>query len=210
MSDTFKEPLHKHWEAIYQNKKHKEISWHQTHSTISLDWILHYTDKNSAIIDVGSGVSVLADNLLEQGYDNLSLLELSPTAIQTVKARLKNDKVTFYNQNILNFETDKRFNLWHDRAVFHFLTDEKDQQDYLSKLKQYLQKDGYFLLSTFALTGPKQCSALDIVQYDSDKITRLLGDDFKLLKTSHEKHPSPNGKTQDFNYFLLQKTNALQ
>ncbi|SMM98508.1 SAM-dependent methyltransferases [uncultured Candidatus Thioglobus sp.] len=202
MSDTLK-----HWDAIYQNKNHKTLSWHQTQATISLDWILDFSDKNSAIIDVGAGVSVLVDNLLAQGYDNLSLLEISPAAIQIVQKRLKNhaEKIDFYNQNILDFQTDSKFDLWHDRAVFHFLTNSKDQQIYLSKLKQYLKKDGYFLLSTFAPTGPKQCSELNIVQYDTNKITQLLSNDFKLVKTSHEKHPHPNGKTQDFNYFLLQK-----
>ena len=115
-----------HWDKVYQSKDHNQVSWHQTHSTISFEWILKHTQKNDSIIDVGSGVSILADNLLDEGYTHLSLLELSPTAIQTTKDRLKahTSKVNFYNENILNFQSDTQFDLWHDRAVFHFLTNE--------------------------------------------------------------------------------------
>lgn len=196
-----------HWDKVYQSKNHTQVSWHQDHATLSFDWILKYTQKNDAIIDVGTGVSILADNLLDEGYTDLSLLELSPAAIKATQERLKThtDEVSFYNENILNFQSDTQFDLWHDRAVFHFLTNEKDQKIYLNKLNQYLKPQGYFLLATFAPTGPKSCSELDIVQYDKDKITQLLGEKFKLIKTTSEAHPHPNGSTQDFNYFLLQK-----
>jgi 2-polyprenyl-3-methyl-5-hydroxy-6-metoxy-1,4-benzoquinol methylase len=168
---------------------------------------LAYTDKNANIIDVGSGVSILADNLLDEGYTHLSLLELSLTAIQATKERLKSysNRVNFYNENILDFETDTQYDLWHDRAVFHFLTDEQEQQTYIKKLNQYLKPKGFFVLATFAPTGPKQCSDLNIVQYDTDKIVPLLGNNFTLIKTTSETHPHPNGSTQDFNYFLFQK-----
>jgi len=202
MTDTLS-----HWDKVYQSKNHTQVSWHQDHATLSFDWILKHTKHNDSIIDIGSGVSILADNLLDKGYTHLSLLELSPTAIQATQERLKShtSKVNFYNENILNFQSDTQFDLWHDRAVFHFLTDEKDQQTYLNKLNQYLKPQGYFLLATFAPTGPKQCSELDIVQYDKDKITQLLGESFNLIKTTSETHPHPNGSTQDFNYFLFQK-----
>jgi len=196
-----------HWDTIYQSKDHAKVSWHQDHSTLSFDWILKYTQKTDSIIDVGSGVSILADNLLDEGYVHLSLLELSPAAIQTTKDRLKTyaEKVNFYNENILDFQSNTQFYLWHDRAVFHFLTNKKDRQTYINKLNQYLNPQGYFLLATFAPTGPRQCSELDIVQYDKDKIIQLLGNDFTLIKTMPETHLHPNGSTQDFNYFLLQK-----
>ncbi len=202
MTDTLS-----HWDKVYQSKDHTQVSWHQDHATLSFDWILKYTQKNDAIIDVGAGVSILADNLLDEGYADLSLLELSPTAIKATQERLKahTAKVSFYNKNILNFQPDTQFDLWHDRAVFHFLTNKKDQKTYIEKLSQYLKSQGYFLLATFAPTGPKQCSELDIVQYDKDKITQLLGEGFRLIKTTSETHPHPNGSTQDFNYFLFQK-----
>ncbi len=202
MTDTLS-----HWDKVYQSKDHTQVSWHQDHATLSFDWTLKYTQKNDTIIDVGAGVSILADNLLDEGYTDLSLLELSPTAIKATQERLKThtNEVSFYNENILNFQSDTQFDLWHDRAVFHFLTNKKDQKTYISKLNQYLKPQGYFLLATFAPTGPKQCSELDIVQYDKDKITQLLGKGFRLIKTTSETHPHPNGSTQDFNYFLFQK-----
>ena len=196
-----------HWDKVYTTKVHEQVSWHQSHATISLDWILEVTQPNDAIIDVGCGVSVLADNLLDEGYSNLALLELSTTALEATQKRLESnlDKVRFYNQNILEFSSKKRFKLWHDRAVFHFLTDANDQQIYLQKLYDYLQQDGFFLLATFATDGPTQCSELHIVQYNAEKITQLLGERFKLIKTTAESHPNPNGGVQKFNYFLLQK-----
>ena len=196
-----------HWDTIYTSKNHDKVSWYQAQATISLDWILDVTNKNNTIIDVGAGTSVLADNLLERDYQHLFLLEISSNAIQTMKNRLENylHRVHFYNENVLMFQAEIQFDLWHDRAVFHFLTDKKDQKTYLEKLRQQLKSGGYFLLATFAPTGPKQCSELNIVQYDVDKITQLLGNDFKLIKTTSETHPHPNGTTQDFNYFLLQK-----
>ncbi|BBB24180.1 conserved hypothetical protein [Isorropodon fossajaponicum endosymbiont JTNG4] len=127
------------------------MSWHQAQSTISLDWILEFTNKNDAIIDVGCGVSVLVDNLIDK--------------------RLKDHtkKVYFHHENILEFNSNHQFSLWHDRTVFHFLTDEKDQKSYIKKLTKQVKKDGYFLLSTFSPNGPKLCSELNIVQYDVKK-----------------------------------------
>ncbi len=196
-----------HWDNVYKTKNHHQVSWHQDHSTISYDWILKNTNTQDAIIDVGCGVSILADNLLQENYQDISLLELSTKALDTTKQRLKNhqDKLSFHNTNILDLDIDKTFKLWHDRAVFHFLTKHEDQQKYLEKLKIHLQDQGFFLLATFAPDGPKECSELDIVQYDTDKITNLLGNDFKLIKTTNEKHPHPNGSIQSFNYFLFQK-----
>lgn len=197
-----------HWNNIYKTKKLTNLSWHQNHSTISLKWLLQITNKNDTIIDIGSGVSTLVDNLLDAGFVNLSLLEISKTAIKTSKNRLKNKpcQPTFYQQNILDFTTKKKFDVWHDRAVFHFLIDKKDQETYLQKLNQYLKIGGYFILATFSPQGPKSCSNLEIVQYDLDKITRLLGLNFKLIKTTAEQHPNPNGGTQNFNYFLFTKS----
>jgi 2-polyprenyl-3-methyl-5-hydroxy-6-metoxy-1,4-benzoquinol methylase len=204
MTDNFS-----HWDKVYKTKDHTQVSWHQDHSTISFDWILEFANKEDAIIDVGCGVSILADNLLAQGFSKISLLELSTTAIETLKTRLKksSDKLSFYNENILDFQPNSTFKLWHDRAVFHFLTSPKDQKIYLKKLNQYLQKDGFFLLATFSPDGPKECSELGIVQYDKAKISKLLGDGFDFIKMFNEKHPHPNGSIQSFNYFLFRKNN---
>ncbi len=202
MTDTFS-----HWDDVYKTKNHTQVSWHQEHSTISFDWIMESTKPNDAIIDVGCGVSILADNLLNEGYTDITLLELSTTALDTAKQRLNShtEKLKFFNENVLDFDTTHTFQLWHDRAVFHFLTKLEDQETYLQKLNQYLKKDGLFLLATFSPDGPKECSELEIVQYDKNKITKLLGSGFSLIKTINEKHPHPNGSIQSFNYFLFQK-----
>lgn len=202
MTDTFS-----HWDNIYKTKDLSQVSWHQAHSTISFDWILASVKPTDSIIDVGCGVSILADNLLAKGFNDISLLELSTEALNTLKLRLKTseEKLSFYNDNVLDFQPNNTFKLWHDRAVFHFLTDLKDQQTYLQKLDQYLEKEGFFLLSTFSPEGPTQCSELDIVQYDVKKITQLLGDRFNLLQTQSEMHLHPNGSVQHFNYFLFKK-----
>ncbi len=202
MTNTFS-----HWNEVYNTKDHTKVSWHQDQSTISLDWILDSIQKDDAMIDIGCGVSILADNLLAKGFNDISLLELSTIALETLKHRLKKsaNKLTFYNENILDFKPGSTFKLWHDRAVFHFLTDLKDQKTYLQKLDQYLQKDGLFLLATFSPDGPKECSKLNIVQYDQTKICNLLGDKFSLIKTLNEKHLHLNGSIQIFNYFLFKK-----
>lgn len=197
----------KHWDQVYNNNDHSQLSWHQDESTISLSWILDYANKSDPIIDIGSGVSVLADNLIDNGYQDLSLLELSPTAINITKDRLdkKANNVTFYNKNVLDFNPDKIYKLWHDRAVFHFLTDTKEQQIYIDKLNQYISPGGYFVLATFSKTGPSECSDLAIVQYDEDKISKMLYDNFRLIISTSETHPHPNGGAQSFNYFCFQK-----
>ena len=196
-----------HWDKIYKTKKHAELSWHQDTSTISLEWILDYSSSNDPVIDIGSGVSILANNLLENGYLDISLLEISRTAIETTKKRLQKraKNVSYYNTNILDFQSNKKYKVWHDRAVFHFLTDNKQRQLYIHKLNQYLDLNGYFILATFSPTGPNKCSGLKIKQYDKDRISKLLISNFKLLRTSSESHPHPNGGTQNFNYFCFQK-----
>jgi ubiquinone/menaquinone biosynthesis C-methylase UbiE len=134
------------------------------------------------------------------------LLELSSNALEVVKNRLKTIKsIKYYNQNILNFQSETYFDLWHDRAVFHFLTTPEEQDAYLNKLNKFLKKGGFFLLATFALEGPKQCSNLDIVNYDVEKIKTLIPKNFKLHKSMGENHPHPNGSKQKFNYFLFEK-----
>lgn len=203
MTDKFK-----HWDQVYQTKDHQQVSWHQAHATLSLDWILTHTQPNDVVIDVGCGVSILADELLDKGYQDLSLLELSTSALDTLKARLSKraNQPKFHNVNILEFESDQCYDLWHDRAVFHFLTNSDDRQIYLNKLKQYLNSGGYFLLATFAPDGPNECSELPTEQYDNTKISTLLGEEFQLIKSATEQHPHPNGSTQSFNYFLFQKS----
>ena len=202
MTDTLN-----HWDEVYHNKDHSKLSWHQDTSTISLRWILEYAKNNDSIIDVGSGVSVLVDNLIDSGYKNISLLEISPIAIKATKDRLGklSSGVDFINENVLDLNQNKTYKVWHDRAVFHFLTNKKEQHKYLDIINMHISIGGYFILSTFSTEGPKECSGLDIVQYDKDKITDMLAKNYKLIRNIKESHPHPNGGVQNFNYFCLQK-----
>jgi hypothetical protein len=196
-----------HWDKVYKTKNHTKLSWHQDISTISFEWILHYANKRDAIIDVGSGVSILIDNLIDSGYLDMSLVEISKTAIETTKKRIGNSTyISFFNKDILEFHSNKKYKIWHDRAVFHFLNEKKEQQLYIDKVNQYLALKGYFILATFSPEGPNECSGLSIEQYDEKKISKLLMKNFKLIKTIKESHPHPNGGNQNFNYFCFQKT----
>ena len=195
-----------HWEAVYQNKSVDSVSWYQERPIVSLELIEQTgIDKDAEIIDVGAGASMLEDYLLEQGYGNITVLDISKTAIDHAQRRLGNkaSRVNWMISDITTFESEKRFRLWHDRAVFHFLTDAHDRVSYLQKLMQHLEPGGYFILATFGIGGPEKCSGLDIVQYDREKIGALLGESFRLLGERFEEHVTPGGATQKFNFFLF-------
>lgn len=156
-----------------------------------------------AIIDVGGGASVLVDRLCDAAYTNISVLDISGSALEHARARLKHQagKVHWYEQDITCFKPSRRFALWHDRAVFHFLTERKDRERYIDVLRQALEPCGHIIIMTFAIDGPSKCSGLDIVQYDWDKLSSELGPGFKLIETGHEAHHTPAGGQQKFAFF---------
>lgn len=193
-----------HWEKIYTEKSALEVSWYQKVPTLSLQ-LIHETklEKNASIIDVGGGASVLVDNLLNEGYKNLAVLDISLHAINTAKKRLADNakSVEWFEADVTNFVSPHQFDLWHDRAVFHFLTDAGDRQKYIDVLKRTLKPGGHLILSSFAIGGPIKCSGLDICQYDSSKLQNELDDNFKLMEETGEIHLTPAGREQKFSYF---------
>ena len=199
-----------HWDKIYSDKTPLEVSWFQAEPTLSLQ-LIHDSieDPGAAIIDVGGGASRLVDHLLERGYNNLAVLDISATAIAQAQQRLaeRADQVEWFVEDITRFRAPRKFHLWHDRAVFHFLTDEQDCQAYVDTLRQAMESGGDVVIATFDIGGPQQCSGLDVVQYDADKITGVLGKDFELVEIRHELHQTPGEKTQPFNYFHFKKIN---
>lgn len=203
--------LKQHWNEKYKTTSQEKLGWYEETSSPSLELIQECgLSKSDSVLDIGSGSSTLIDSLIQEGYTSIIASDISEAALEITKARLGTlaAKVTFVVDDVLRpdkLDALEKVSLWHDRAVFHFLTDPNDQKTYIQKLNDYLQKDGFFLLATFALDGPKQCSELDIVQYDEKKISRLLSKNFKLIKTVTESHVKPNGGVQKFNYFLLQK-----
>ena len=193
-----------HWEDLYHGTSPDKVSWYQQTPTISLDFIKKTAlPKDARILDVGCGASTLVDKLLLQGYRNLALLDVSTRALFLTQKRLegKATDVTWHHGDVTRYSLPHRYSLWHDRAVFHFLVDPTDRRAYVTSLKQALQQKGHLILATFAVGGPTKCSGLDVIQYDTQKITTELGQDFRLIETLEELHQTPAGVEQSFSYF---------
>ena len=193
-----------HWEQIYSDKSPLEVSWYQKEPTISLELIANSgVDKQAPLIDVGGGASLLVDYLQQQGYARLAVLDISAHALEHARGRLgeQADQVEWFEADITRFEAPHEYQLWHDRAVFHFLTDAGDRRNYVAALNRAVPKGGQVIIAAFAIGGPEKCSGLDIVQYDADKISAELGEDYALQEQREELHETPANKQQAFNYF---------
>ena len=163
-----------HWENIYSTKSLNEVSWHEPKPDNSIKLIEKYAvDKNVAIIDIGGGDSYLADNLIALGYSNITVLDISETAIEKAKIRLGENanKIKWIVSDITSFEPTEKYDIWHDRAVFHFLTNVIDQEKYKELLTKSLNENETFIIGTFAIDGPTKCSGITIQQYDIESIT---------------------------------------
>jgi len=197
----------KHWENIFSTKNFNEVSWYQENPKTSVDLILSVNlDKDAKIIDVGAGDSKLADSLLNLGFRNISVLDVSSKALERVKKRLGNkaDSIKWIVSDIREFETNDQYDLWHDRAVLHFLTADKDIDKYVNNVRRFLKYKGYLIVSTFSLNGPKRCSGLDIKQYSETSIKKLFYY-FDHIKSFEEKHLTPWGDSQIFIYSVFRK-----
>lgn len=195
-----------HWNNIYTKNRPDEVSWFQKEPRVSLELIKTLGNHKASIIDVGAGASVLALNLLKLGYSNLSVLDISQKAIEHAQKQLADQavKIQWHISDVIDFIPVHQFDIWHDRAVFHFLIEQKSRELYIKTLKNSLNDEGYAIIATFAKDGPKKCSGLDIVQYDSLSMQHELGDEFTLIKNCSEVHLTPKNNEQQFNYFLFQ------
>ena len=172
-----------HWENVYQDKSPLALSWYQKEPSLSLELIRSaHVSSDEPIIDVGGGASVLVDYLIKDGYTNIAVLDISSIALACAKKRLGDAarKVEWYESNIIQFEAPHPFSLWHDRAVFHFLTSESDRKSYIKALENSLRPGGHLIIAAFAIGGPEKCSGLDIVQYDATRLMAELGESFEL------------------------------
>lgn len=197
-----------HWDAIYDNKLPTECSWYQAKPLQSLAFIAHCgLTLDAPMIDVGGGASVLVDHLLDAGYSRLAVLDIAAPALACARARLgqRGHEVMWLVDDVTRFVPPHAFALWHDRAVFHFLTDAQDRRRYVAVLKQAIPRDGHVIIAAFAPDGPTQCSGLDIVQYDRGALSRELGEDFEFVEAAREAHLTPTGKTQHFGYFRFKR-----
>lgn len=167
-----------------------------------------HLQSGDPIIDVGGGNSNLAIRLLESGYTNVSVLEISGICIGKMKDKFPQvaDNINWLECDVSDFKPGQKYKLWHDRAVFHFFTTKGDKQKYKSSLLRSLDKDGYFILSTFSVEGPKRCSGLDISQYDLTALKSLFDDEFELMNAFLEDHITPAGKSQNFIFSVWKRT----
>jgi ubiquinone/menaquinone biosynthesis C-methylase UbiE len=193
-----------HWQNVYQEKSPLDVSWYQKEPKLSLE-LIHRTgvSLDETIIDVGGGASVLVDFLCKDGFTNLSVLDISENALAGAKNRLGDlaKNIEWVESDVTEFNSSHKLTLWHDRAVFHFLTDESDRRKYVNALTKSLKAGGHLIIAAFAIGGPNKCSGLEIVQYDSSKLKAELGGKFELLEERNEIHITPANKEQKFMYF---------
>ncbi len=198
-----------HWQKIYQDTSALDVSWYQQMPALSLKLIRNtQIGSDAPIIDVGGGASVLVDCLHKEGFSKLAVLDISTNALASAKQRL-GDAAKFmewFEADITAFTAPHPFSLWHDRAVFHFLTDPADRQRYVTAMKNALPPGGHVIIAAFAIGGPKKCSGLEIVQYDTKKLCAELGPNFVLQEQMEEIHITPAGGEQKFAYFRFLKT----
>ena len=199
----------KHWETVYSNKAVDQVSWFQQHAASSLRLIKECADKDAHIIDVGGGASVLVDDLLDEGYQNLTVLDLSGSALETSRKRLgeRAQSVQWIAADITQAELPAAaYDVWHDRAVFHFLTDPADRARYVAQVLKCVKPGGHVIVAAFGPGGPLQCSGLDVVRYAPDTLHAEFGAPFRLLKHETEIHQTPAGKEQEFVYCYCVRT----
>jgi 2-polyprenyl-3-methyl-5-hydroxy-6-metoxy-1,4-benzoquinol methylase len=193
-----------HWEAVYEKKDPEEVSWYRPHLEQSLGFIEEAgLNRDAAIIDVGGGASTLVDDLLARGYVDVTVLDISPTAIESAKARLgaRASAIRWLTADITQTDLGAGvYDFWHDRAVFHFLRHEEDRRRYVAAAKRCVRPGGHVLVATFGPEGPDRCSGLDVVRYDPDGLHAEFGAAFQKVGSSSEVHATPWGTEQQFVY----------
>lgn len=198
-----------HWEKVYTTKAATEVSWFQEHAQLSLKLIREAgVPTTASIIDVGGGASTFVDDLLAHGYENVTVLDLSGSALATAKARLgaRAAQVHWVEANVLDAELPPQaYDIWHDRAVFHFLTAEVERQAYVQKVLRAVKPGGLVIVATFAEDGPDKCSGLPVMRYGASELHAEFGEPFLLLGHERESHQTPSGNEQKFVYCLCRK-----
>ncbi len=200
---------HAHWENVYQTKGERDVSWFQETPEISLDLIRATgVTAEAAIIDIGGGASRLVDALLRQGFQAVTVLDVSEAALEASKARLgpAGAKVSWIVSDVTTWTPQARYDLWHDRAAFHFLTDPKDRAAYAERVLRAVRPGGHVIIGTFALDGPERCSGLPVVRHDSASLAQALGPHFELLESRSHAHQTPMGTTQRFQFSCFRRT----
>ena len=192
-----------HWQNVYATKGETEVSWFQDNPTISRDMIRAANpDPGAAIIDIGGGASRLVDALLQHGYRDIAVLDLSANALDATKKRIgaAASTVDWIVADATTWQPAKTYDVWHDRAAFHFLTDPRDRAAYVERLLSAVAPAGQVIIATFALDGPEKCSGLPVQRHDSASLSAELGPEFELVETQSEIHHTPWHSTQAFQF----------
>jgi ubiquinone/menaquinone biosynthesis C-methylase UbiE len=195
-----------HWENVYTTRDENQVSWFQERPAISLELIKAAgAPPRTSVIDVGGGASRLADVLLEEGYEDVTVLDISEAALLAARSRLgrKATKVSWIVADVTRWEPPQLYDVWHDRATFHFLTNAADRSAYVDRLRKALRPGGTAIIGTFAMDGPERCSGLPVVRYDATSLAAILGGSFVLVETRRHDHVTPMGSTQRFQFSVF-------
>jgi SAM-dependent methyltransferase len=197
-----------HWDNVYTTKGEKDVSWYQDSPTPSLDLIaLTGLSGHADIIDIGGGASRLVDSLLLRNFDRLTVLDLSSAALDAARQRLgeRAARVTWVVADVTTWQPSQIYDLWHDRAAFHFLTDQRDRSAYVERMKKAIKPAGFAIIGTFATDGPERCSGLPIVRYDAASLAATLGNEFELIDARRHEHTTPWGAVQRFQFSTFRR-----
>jgi 2-polyprenyl-3-methyl-5-hydroxy-6-metoxy-1,4-benzoquinol methylase len=200
-----------HWDSVYRTKREEEVSWFQASPTVSLD-LIHAAGagRQASIIDVGGGVSRLVDALSDEGFADLTVLDISEQATETAKARLgtRASGVRWIVADVTKWQPEGTYDVWHDRAAFHFLTAPEDRAAYAERVRRAVRPGGHIIIGTFALDGPERCSGLPVVRHDAASIGAVLGPSFKLIESRRDNHQTPMGGSQKFQFSRFQRAHS--
>ena len=196
-----------YWNQIYTDKLSNEVSWFQNEPLTSLNLITSISNSHSSVIDIGAGASMLIDELVSIGYEDLTILDAAPAALLQVQSRLGSsaDTIEFIPADITSWTPRRHYDVWHDRAVFHFMTTEKSRSNYLSSMDRAVGIDGHVVLATFSEDGPETCSGLPVRRYTIEELVSVVGSGFQLISSQREVHTTPWGAPQPFNWVVLRR-----
>ncbi|MGL1886057.1 MAG: class I SAM-dependent methyltransferase [Reichenbachiella sp.] len=203
----------KHWENIYQTKELKDVSWYQPTPQTSLKFVEQANlSKTAKIIDIGGGDSFFVDHLLDMGYQDITILDISSSSLERAKKRLGNqaDRIKWVVSDIVQFEPTEQYDFWHDRATFHFLTDEDEISNYLSTIEHCISPGGTIVIGTFSDQGPKKCSGIEIKQYSESTLSDKFKDSFTKENCIIINHPTPFETQQNFVFCSFKKATSIK
>lgn len=197
-----------HWDEVYTRKAETSVSWYQPHAGMSLSYIKRAATSSTPIVDIGGGASTLVDDLLAEGFTDLTVVDVAGSALAKSRARLgdRAAHVAWVVADVTRWRPPRQYGIWHDRAVFHFLTSREDQQAYIAAMAAHTAPGATAIMATFAPDGPEKCSGLPVQRYSAQELATRVGPAFQLIEEAQETHTTPWNATQKFTYAMLKRT----